>query len=422
VRELANSLIFEVHDGVANLAGATPVRKLIVERALKYLDRLAKDAKEDRSLELELATAYDKIGDVQGEPMEANLGDPSAAVLSYQKALTLRESIAAEDPQDTRTARELIYSYIRLSDLLGYQGDFNRALDFARKEIPTAQKLVQHDTSDPKNEFLLASCYADQGFKEAKAGDRAAGLMTLRMGAEMFEHLLSKIPADLATRRSLALTYGRIGDIERFDSSGDSDSLTTFQKAAATLHPALIQDPNNTEIRRIVAYDQRSIGELLDSMNQKPAALSQEREALASLRKLAVSDPANAQLQKDIACVRGRIGIILTELGEPSNAITELVRADTALEGAQDAKVPQSYYGYRLLLIQLWLGKAQVDLATSLKSPWAQREEHCRQAQEWFQRCLPGFDSLREKGSDYGADQALNDIRLGTLRCQARGH
>jgi serine/threonine protein kinase len=41
VRKLANSLIFEVHDSIRNLPGATQARKLVVSRALEYLDSLS---------------------------------------------------------------------------------------------------------------------------------------------------------------------------------------------------------------------------------------------------------------------------------------------------------------------------------------------------------------------------------------------
>ena len=71
VRELANSLMFDVHDSIQDLPGSTPARKLLVARALRYLDRLAHDAKSDTSLQRELATAYEKVGTVQGSGRSA---------------------------------------------------------------------------------------------------------------------------------------------------------------------------------------------------------------------------------------------------------------------------------------------------------------------------------------------------------------
>ncbi len=93
VRRLADSLMFEIHDSVKDLAGSTPTRRLIVSRALEYLDSLAHDAGGNVALQRELATAYEKIGDIQGNPYSANIGDTDGALTSYGKAVQIRERI-----------------------------------------------------------------------------------------------------------------------------------------------------------------------------------------------------------------------------------------------------------------------------------------------------------------------------------------
>src|SRR5450631_1434429 len=40
-RQLANSLLFEVHDAIKDLPGSTQARAFIIQRSLKYLDRLS---------------------------------------------------------------------------------------------------------------------------------------------------------------------------------------------------------------------------------------------------------------------------------------------------------------------------------------------------------------------------------------------
>ncbi len=42
VRELADSFLFEFHDAIKDLPGATPARQLVVRRALEYLERLSR--------------------------------------------------------------------------------------------------------------------------------------------------------------------------------------------------------------------------------------------------------------------------------------------------------------------------------------------------------------------------------------------
>jgi non-specific serine/threonine protein kinase/serine/threonine-protein kinase len=414
VRELANSLMFEVHDGIASLPGATPVRKRLVERALKYLDSLAADAQGDHSLEMELATAYDKIGDVQGQPMEANLGDPKAAAASYEKALSLRERLAAEKPQDVQRSRELVYSYIRLSDLLGYGGDVSRALTYARKEIPTAHKVAQQDPSSWENRLLLAMCHVDQGSKEAENGERAVGLEQLRRGVAMLEQLRAEHPTELPLQRKLAIAYGRLGDLRRTDSSGLVEAMAWYRSAIATLRPLLSRQPENAEIRRVLAFYEGVIGELLDELGQRPAALAQEQRTLGSLQSLAAADPANAQLQQDIGGVRAMIGIILMQSGDTRPAVAELEQSVAILATAHDAANSQSYAGTRLLLAQLWLGKAELTLAEAAAPT---RQEHCRQARVWLQQSLPALQALPNKGASLAALVPLTDIQRDLSRC-----
>src|SRR5262249_5915249 len=68
VRKLANSLLFKIHDSIQDLPGSIPARKLLIEKALQYLDSLSRESAGDPSLQRELASAYVRIGDVQGYP------------------------------------------------------------------------------------------------------------------------------------------------------------------------------------------------------------------------------------------------------------------------------------------------------------------------------------------------------------------
>ena len=89
VRELANTFLFQFYDQVTPLPGSTAVRASIVDTARKYLDGLAKEAGSDRALLLELAQAYQRLGDVQGRTGTANLGQLDEARKSYRRALEL---------------------------------------------------------------------------------------------------------------------------------------------------------------------------------------------------------------------------------------------------------------------------------------------------------------------------------------------
>ncbi len=50
VRQLANSLLFDLHDSMKGLPGTTRVRRQVVEQALGHLDRLAQEQPSDSVL------------------------------------------------------------------------------------------------------------------------------------------------------------------------------------------------------------------------------------------------------------------------------------------------------------------------------------------------------------------------------------
>src|SRR5260370_1265096 len=110
-RKLANSLIFEVHDGIRDLPGSTPVRKLVVSRAAEYLDSLAKDSEGDSGLQIELSAAYMRLGEVQLSIGSASLGDRAGANASYQKAEALLHSVLAHDRFNVTARRNLAVCY-----------------------------------------------------------------------------------------------------------------------------------------------------------------------------------------------------------------------------------------------------------------------------------------------------------------------
>ena len=95
VQKLAHTVLFDLNPEIENLAGSTKARELLVKTSLDYLDSLANEAGNDRRLQLELAEAYEKIGDVQGNPNYANLGHPEAAVESYGKAAAIARKLGA---------------------------------------------------------------------------------------------------------------------------------------------------------------------------------------------------------------------------------------------------------------------------------------------------------------------------------------
>ena len=140
VRNLAKSFVFDVHDQIASLPGATQARKTIVSTALTYLENLSKEAGGDEDVTRELAAGYLKIGVVQGDPLSSNLGDTAGAMRSYRRAEALLTPIDSRG--DPATARLLMSVYNRISVLQRSKADTPAAIESIRQSRRYADRVL----------------------------------------------------------------------------------------------------------------------------------------------------------------------------------------------------------------------------------------------------------------------------------------
>ncbi|HRH44921.1 MAG TPA: serine/threonine-protein kinase, partial [Pyrinomonadaceae bacterium] len=118
VRGLANSVIFDLHDEIQNLPGSTKARKLLVEKALEYLNKLEQDAGNDANLQHEIAMAYLKIADVQGQVFEQSLLQTDEAEKNYRKSLAILEKAVEAEPKNFVFRRDLALACYRFAEAL----------------------------------------------------------------------------------------------------------------------------------------------------------------------------------------------------------------------------------------------------------------------------------------------------------------
>lgn len=97
LRTLIQKILFEIDNAVENVPNATEARRVLVKTTQEYLDDLSKEKLTDKSLMYDLAVAYERVGDLQGNPAKQNLGDFSGALKSYNRALAIRKALASQD-------------------------------------------------------------------------------------------------------------------------------------------------------------------------------------------------------------------------------------------------------------------------------------------------------------------------------------
>jgi serine/threonine protein kinase len=213
VRKLANRL-FDFHDEVARLPNSIAAREMLVETSLEYLDALNKEAGTDRVLQEELGIAYRRVGDIQGNPSEGNVGDSQAALASYAKSIALLESLYAAHPNDHRVGAVLARSYVQQVLMLFY----TKGAEVAQSPMKKAMNLVEETQDGIASEFdrmqLLADMYWVQGIVVGTLGDTEAGLNGIDKMVAVTEAYAHGHPDDVRGSVALSHAYNNAGNVE----------------------------------------------------------------------------------------------------------------------------------------------------------------------------------------------------------------
>lgn len=319
VRHLASSAIFQIHDSVASLPGATASRKLIVANALDALDRLAADASNDPELKLELAQAYLRLGDVQGNPTKANLGDSDAALFSYGKARALLEELRRAGDSSPKTGLALVRAEISAASVLSVRRKHDEALRHATQAVSLSESLRNRFPGD-ETERQLAAAYSSLGDVSRINVDARIKALAL------FDALLARNPGDADRQRNVALASKYLAASYQ-DTGAPAKALPLLRRAESLDRARSNADPSNREAALDLSFDHSMIGFHHLRQGRFDLTYTHYAEALRIRKKLLAEDPADARMKDRVVYMLIRVASVLNKLG----------RHDQALRSAQEA-------------------------------------------------------------------------------------
>jgi tetratricopeptide (TPR) repeat protein len=345
VRELANAYLFEFHDAIRFLPGSTPARQLVVKRGMQYLDKLAQQRGNDTSLSRELATAYEKVGDVQGAPNAPSLGDRVGALATYRKALAIRAPLAAKAPRDEALGSELSDSYLAIGELLQYSGDLNAAAASYRKSITLLEKLANAQLPSAIvrkklaiSDEMLGRVLGDNEI--SNLGDTKGAMELSQKSRAILETLVAEHPADRDQRLELSATDQQIaalyGGLEKRE-----DSAAAFYRSLALTEQLIREEPLNVMYRRQTAINNRSLALLLIRMGNLPDARLRSDRSAELFGQLAKEDPANMEAQEALADSYYSQGYVLQK-GNELDLARKYYEASIGVYNAEMAKNPET--------------------------------------------------------------------------------
>lgn len=133
VRQLANYMLFDLDEQLRTVPGNTTARADLAAKAQGYLDTLSQSGVQDRDLMIEAVRGLVKLAEIQGSPLQRNLGSDLSAKANLEKAAAL----LAEVRKTSGDAPEIAVTEARINAVLSLIAFYNDS------DPEASAKLVQ---------------------------------------------------------------------------------------------------------------------------------------------------------------------------------------------------------------------------------------------------------------------------------------
>ncbi|MFZ1699771.1 MAG: serine/threonine-protein kinase [Pyrinomonadaceae bacterium] len=326
VRTLANSFLFEFSPKIENLPGSMPARQLLVTRALEYLDSLSQESVDDLGLQSELAKAYEKVGDVQGNPDTPNIGDLKGALVSYEKAQVIRRRLRETDPDNLDKQADLAANLEVTADINMNGGAFAKADESVTEAIKLRESVAEHRPTDLAARSSLAKVVRLGNYAPFYDGRPEAAMVFTRRSLALFAELSDEFPDDAFVNYQHGNLHVDLGDCYAYmDDMPQAEQYV--QLGLEILLAQYKKHPNDNRVRRATwvavlkrAEYYREGGDYVNSLARYDQALE--------LAKLELNNnPGSFQAKRDVVLANKQRAVTLNASGKFKDAIESFERA-----------------------------------------------------------------------------------------------
>jgi len=446
VATLADSAITDLTEKLQVSSASIETQASVFTSALQYLNQLKQSAGNDPRLLLELSKAYTRLGDLEGSPFVANLGDLGTAATSYRQALQSAVEAQKQLPGEDST-RAVVDAYQRLGGIEWYfgelqaaQSDFEQSLVFATdlwqqkpddlnrktplvlgrlglvnvelsslepdKALNNVQAALQVFGADAngqsEHDQVLYKIYWYQGraLEDYRSPQEAAS--ALRKALDVAERAAQSSASSRQAKRSLFSAYYHLGGplvgLETMNLGESKAALIYARKALEVAQQIVSDDSKNTQGRVDLGFAYEGMGDAY-RLNQPVAAGTYYRKAIAIAEEMAANPHDAREAQYLIAARKEELAAVLQG---PQYAMERLQVLQEA--NAKWKQLQASGHGEpqdRLFLMRSYCKLSDAELALNHVPKSREYADSTLPFFSEFQLTSPSLTVLREVGFCY---------------------
>jgi tetratricopeptide (TPR) repeat protein len=306
LRQLSNSLLSELDEAIKQLPGSTGAQNLLVTRVLEHLDRMARDARGDRQTQLDLVDAYTRLGNIQGNAYDQNLGDPAGALVSLDKALAIAQPLAASSAKDREALRALALVQQSRSEILWQTDRTPEAVPVMREALKSWDALIADPHAPAALVCDVSSAYGALGDELGQSGtaslaDSAGAVAAYRQSVALDHRVLTIDPNFLRAKLGLVINGFKIGSVEM--ETDPAEALKEFRAAFERANALPKAEQDSLPGVRIHQWLVRKQANALERLGAYAQAVPLFEQALGITQRIAAQDPKDSRAVFDVVTV-----------------------------------------------------------------------------------------------------------------------
>jgi serine/threonine protein kinase len=375
------------------------------QEANSLMSEIQDSAKNLPSLQRELASVYETLGNIQRNAPSANLGDTNGALASYRKAMGIREGLG-DVQASTETQIEIARSYRALGDILAQKEDISGTVDNYRNSLAILEKLNVAPLDNISLQDELARTYETLGDALQSQPPSGESVKAYRDALSIRQRLLAQKPDDANLQRAVGLNLLKAG------SATDPkipEAPENIRRGISMLEALSAKDRNDARADRDVAYGYCQLGRVLMGAGDLAGALLSRDKAFDIRQRIAGQYPKNAETEFDLAVAEGDLSEVLIATGDSSKAKDHAQQSLSILLQLSAADPTNVVYRRNIGLCYEKLGDALAGLPSNKKQSRSRRAKNWTNIRTTYQEGLNVFAALRDHGKLMPADSALPD-------------
>jgi len=314
VHRLSSTLLFPLEDEMRNLPGATPARRMAVQTGLQFLENLAGEAENDPQLKVEIGRAYTKLGDIQGNPSNANLGDEKGAQASYDAARRLLANL--RDPEG-RYAYGVLLAHE--GNLVDVEGDKIAEERMYTEAVAAFRGLAGTGTTDVHVTEALESALIYLADLQSGRGRDDLARANYNQARALALQLAQLQPGNMAYQRSLARCSSRLGNLE-WNAGSWQQAFDAYRGSLDVYDRLLRQQPDNIKVRHSWIAGANNVAAADEHLNRPAEALELYLRAEELATRDAEIDPHDTQAMRDRQVGYSNLTRVCLRLGKLAQA------------------------------------------------------------------------------------------------------